>query len=488
MSGFLDSLLEYNTIKVVRVRSKVLGGMHYLFMGAIALYIGGVVFYHEKHYLAFEPPAGLQRVTIQNPCDAVHDADYCTFPTFAGKEAFGQTCYPPKAFRCPHHDYCKDANTPPTGVHGGVNGKLTCRFWDHNSMVWPPAERGAFTMASRASLLHQELIDVQTFHKNGSKVRCENQKDIKCQWYPPIINHTSYEDDDAYMSDLGNFTVRISHSMWAPSFPVNGNSGDMEGWLLKCKPGADCEEDESWMPIKHLPKTGSADELFMRDIFYAATPAGGIGVHGPGLDMEEQSDACPMKCAGEESTYRFMGVVIHAKIIYDNTGTLIEGSKSDAPKYWVKLYTKPSTIFHVEVVQKGSILDRRTIHHLYGPRVVFDVGGKVGQFRFNHVLVQLTTSLAMFTLATTMVDFLMIYVLGDHEKYYEMKYVEYNEHEQHGLLPAKSARREEDLETKGYLDAGYERTEDPLHPPGMTLPPGMQKAKGENQPLLGPKT
>lgn len=42
---------------------------------------------------------------------------------------------------------------------------------------------------------------------------------------------------------------------------------------MKCKAGHDCETSstEAWAPIKHLPATGGADQLFMRDIFYAAT-------------------------------------------------------------------------------------------------------------------------------------------------------------------------------------------------------------------------
>lgn len=473
MNMFLTDMLEYNTIKVVRVRSKLLGSLHYSFMLGIALYITLHVFLSQKHYLAFESPMGLQRVTVQDPCDPLHDDHSCTFPHFSGTKAMGEMCYPPKAFRCSRHDYCKSPATPVQDIHGAVGGKLKCRYWDHNSMVWPPAERGALTIASRASLVHQELVDIH-LQQNGIKKYCDSQEDMKCQWHPPISNHSAYAKQDAYMADLGNFTVRISHSMWAPSFPINGNSADMEGWLMKCKPGQDCDSDpDSWMPIKHLPKTGGADQLFMRDILYAATPADQIGVHGPGLDMDAQSDACPRKCNERSYTYRFMGLVLHANIIYDNTGTLIEGSSATNVKYWIKIMTKPSTIFHVQVVQRGSELHKRTIHHLFGPRIVFDAGGKIGALSFSHVIIQLTTSLAMFAVATTMVDFLMCYLLPRRETYYDLKYTSVEE----DLQPEAA-----DLESK---DSSYQVSTDPLYPPGMDRPPGMQPKKTEEQPLLG---
>jgi len=147
-----------------------------------------------------------------------------------------------------------------------------CRYWDHNSMVWPPAERGAFTIASRASLIQQDLINIRERYKNNKTVPCGAQTNMECQWWPPAIDHKAYAHADAYMADLGNFTIRVSHSTWAPSAAISANSGDMEGELMKCHPGADCNLDASWTGIKKLPKTGGADQLLMRDILYAATP------------------------------------------------------------------------------------------------------------------------------------------------------------------------------------------------------------------------
>merc|ERR1712196_651351 len=168
-------------------------------------------------------------------------------------------------------------------------------------------------------------------------------------------------------------------------------------------------------------------------------------------------------------------------IIYDNTGTIIPGSSSSNIQYRIKIYTKKSTIFHVQVVQRGSELHRRTIHHLYGPRVVFDVGGKVGDFQFNNVIIQVSTSFAMFALATTLVDFLMLYVLPRREQYYRLKYKE----QKVGELSDDEDIEDVESKVEGPA-AAQKRSLDPKFPPGMTPPPGMQPGKpGEQQPLLG---
>lgn len=253
---------------------------------------------------------------------------------------------------------------------------------------------------------------------------------------------------------------------------------------MKCKPGQPCDEDpDNWAPVKHLPATGGADQLFMRDVFYAASPANGYGVHGPGLDMDAESDACPRKCNGKKLTYRNMGVLLHASIQYDNTGTIIAGSSYDDIKYQIKLFTKPSTIFHVEVVQRGAgETHARTIHHLFGPRIMFDAEGKLGGLQWNHVVVQLTTSLAMFAVATTVVDLLMLYVLPNRHEYYGIKYETVGHGDEFGPL-------------EGAYSTGAEAGEGTL-PPGIyrtaaysvvdpELPPGMQPNSPEQAPLLG---
>merc|ERR1711881_669645 len=169
-----------------------------------------------------------------------------------------------------------------------------------------------------------------------------------------------------------------------------------------------------------------------------------------------------------------MGLVLHATIVYDNTGTLIKGSSTNNIKYQYKFFVKPKTKFSVQVVQKGSNPHKRTIHHLFGPRVVFDAGGKLGFFQFNSLVIQLTTSLAMFALATTIVDVLMLYVLPNREKYTTFKYEEIEADARMAMQQAKAGS----MAPVGSVakDGSWPEAD------GLEFPPGMRKRDGLDAP------
>merc|ERR1712146_742687 len=106
-----------------------------------------------------------------------------------------------------------------------------------------------------------------------------------------------------------------------------------------------------------------------------------------------------------------MGMMLHVEITYDNTGLVIPGSSSKNILYTIKVFAKPKTIYEIEVVQRASGSNKRTIHHLFGIRMVFDAGGQVGQFQFTTAMLQLSTSFALFAFATLIVDQLMLRVM-----------------------------------------------------------------------------
>merc|ERR1711924_154205 len=121
------------------------------------------------------------------------------------------------------------------------------------------------------------------------------------------------------------------------------------------------------------------------------------------------------------------GAILRADIMYDNTGTLIAGSSSSRMRYQIKVFVKPKTTFYSQVVQRGSGKQgrtQRTVHQLFGPRIVFQVGGKLGEFQLNNMLVQLLTLLAVFAVTTIIVDLLMISALPRQQVYRQLKYDE----------------------------------------------------------------
>jgi len=653
-----DWVSEYSTPMNAVVKNPCLGVLHVTCKIIIVFYIAIYAMYMQKKYLDFEEPLGLQRSVVEDPCTPLHRSGLCAIPPKEGTPCMNGMCFPPHSFRCDTHHYCAQKDTPDANITGETKGALPCRFWDHNSIVSPPAEAGAFTIASRASLINQRMIDLEKLHaasqdlvvptspptsnpgakkpppkalkkpkatppkalkkpkakatppptskptkavtkatllppakpttpaacilpkgkKEGGKDAvfcknlnemitkaikakspldwyadycppstaltcpvscnkachnagnedvkipkegaakfleegddfieddndeddfeeadddedfkeydgegfsdhgvarrllqvhedglrgamgqslqadrsfeamdgwvedtsnrgggdtgardvkkerttmhkskyplCDNQKDPMCQWYPPTRLMEAQKDWKSglhsYIADYENFTVKVSHSMWGPNANIRMNSADMEGYLMKCKPGADCTQDESWETYKKLPKNGKADHILVSDILHAITPSTGQGVHGPGLKLDDISDACPDKCHGLDLTYRFMGFISTANIDYDNTGLNIEGSSADLVKYTIKMFHLPRSIASIQVVQRGSNegygANHRTIHALNGLRVVFMAGGKLGWFDLQNFVLVLVSMVGLLALASIVVDWFM---------------------------------------------------------------------------------
>jgi hypothetical protein len=450
---------------------------------AILVYIIVYVFIMQKHYLLIETPQGFQRVNVEDPCIPLSADTACTYPHLSGTPALDRTCYLPSAFRCPHHAYCATSDTPKKDINTEEGGKMPCRYWDHNSMVFPPSEKGALTLATRAIIVNQELTNTSTIPKTGAgsgsagvkkPQTCQDQDEMECQWYP-LSNKNKYTGG-AYMADVGNFTVNLQHSFWSPTLPVQGNSEDISGQMMKCKAGKNCDNDpDHWEVIRELPK-GNTDSsrMTLRDILYAVTPGTLKGVAGPGIDLDDMSDACPEKCGGKLSTYRFMGMMLHVELTYDNTGLVIPGSSGDDIKYTVKVFAKPKTIYDIEVVQRASDSNQRTIHHLFGVRMVFDAGGQVGQFQFTTAMLQLSTSFALFAFATILVDKTMLWILPclGLNKDSAGRSLDYEQ--------AKYATWPPSAEEVAELEKAYQAQQGGVVG-GPERPPGMQ---AERQPLL----
>merc|ERR1711924_476480 len=117
-----------------------------------------------------------------------------------------------------------------------------------------------------------------------------------------------------------------------------------------------------------------------------------------------------------------MGFMVTAEILYDNTGTIISTSSFSKPKYQIRFKRSPLSYYNIQVVNKGVQRTRREIIDLNGIRFLFTATGKLGQMDWNYLLLYLSTSFAMFAVTTTIVDFLMLYVLPNSDQYEMWKF------------------------------------------------------------------
>ena len=140
------------------------------------------------------------------------------------------------------------------------------------------------------------------------------------------------------------------------------------------------------------------------------------------------SDACPDKCDSRNSTYMYVGVMMTLTIMYDNTGLIIGESDNEwgigfgDTKYQLRVTTEESTTFNVQVTQHSGVNSNRTIHHIHGLRYLVSQTGNVGDFDYNTLMLQATTSVALVAVSTSLVDVLMQYFLPDSDKYKSKKY------------------------------------------------------------------
>lgn len=199
---------------------------------------------------------------------------------------------------------------------------------------------------------------------------------------------------------------------------------------MKCKAGIKCSptgSSDDYEKLKHFPADGQVDIMTVQDLLDAAGPVH-VTQNKTGLDLDELSDACPDKCSGYNSTYRYVGVMLTLTLLYDNTGLLIGDSDNDwgiglgDTKYQIRVTTEESTTFNVQVTQHNGVNTNRTIHHIHGLRFLVTQTGNVGDWDFNTILLQATTSVAILAFATVIVDVLLQHFLPDSDRYRKHKF------------------------------------------------------------------
>lgn len=121
-----------------------------------------------------------------------------------------------------------------------------------------------------------------------------------------------------------------------------------------------------------------------------------------------------------KADYRSFGAVILLSVTYDNIDNYFS---RDPP---IKYYYRPQLITSVDDYEIDSIYthypDSRTVLFKKGIRIMGVIAGQVGSFRFQTLLIQLTTSLALMKLATTAVDLIAINLLPERVRYKKAKY------------------------------------------------------------------
>ena len=120
-------------------------------------------------------------------------------------------------------------------------------------------------------------------------------------------------------------------------------------------------------------------------------------------------------------SWRYKGVVITQEMTYDNTGLIIKGSSWTSPRFHIRWFASYTSTFGDEVpyAQAGN---ERLVNHMYGLRLVTMTKGHFGMATLHAVILQLTTSVAMLLLSTTIMDIVLTRFMVNREYYKFVKY------------------------------------------------------------------
>jgi hypothetical protein len=334
-------------------------------------------------------------------------------------------------FMCDKLPYCLPAAGTASSLAGG---QQSCIYSDHNTVTWPPSEKNSLTLATRMTYYSQ------TLKKGGANgTACAPTGDAlpqtawDCQYEPSV---SSGDGKSAYVADIGNFTMQLSHTMSAIWLPISATGMEMKGYLMRCKEGQPCAYENFERYKEFIPNAlnHGTVEMAVRELLHATVPMDRTGVSADvaGLDLDATSDACPTRCVDKATgkhvlnSLRWMGSVMLVEIQYDNTGLLIPESSADNIMFNMYVWPIKGSVFHIEVpfVQQGHA---REIHSMHGLRFVTMIKGKLGLFSWATLMLQLSTSVAMIFVSTTIVDMILTKLMTNREYYKFVKYADAEE-------------------------------------------------------------
>ncbi|ELR15132.1 purinergic receptor, putative [Acanthamoeba castellanii str. Neff] len=313
-----DALLAYSTVKIVRIQDRRVGLVHYAFLLGIVGYIVGFTILFQQRYLLLQRPVGAVRVSLQSP------------------QTRGQVPMAPTAL-----PYCLQAQNE---THGFPNRE--CLYWDENLL----STSGGYSDGRTSMTTSPSPQFVST------RVTQTNQVLPNCSLEKPTCTYVDVNSTEHFVADIGNFTVMVDHSIYAPKVGVLANSRELPGGLL------------------------DVDGHTVRD-------------HAEG-------DSVGVRASSNRSrSLRDDGLVVLVFITYSNTHTYSTGSI----RYQYSLRMVENTKFKAVQPIYTKNIENRVIWNRHGIRFIFLQTGELGAFDF--------ATLLLSAVATLVVDVFALHLL-----------------------------------------------------------------------------
>lgn len=361
-----DKLLAYETLKVVMIEDKILGGLHWFLTLVIAGYVGCYVFLYDKGYLNYEDVLGVVRMAVQSP----------------------------SAYNMTDDLYCTNSGLTDPAVN-----PRKCEVWSKYTLSATEDLSKSFflatgveytTMTRDCSEFYDPILEYRT---------CDN---------PWTVNESSHLK--TFITEVEKFTVTVTHNAFGPqhaksespdSFYFKGNSITMDGSFVS-----------SDLSTEPLP-IGVADTFSLGTLLASVN-----NVPAVSLDSVCTDHTCK---GNPSSTFRALGLVLIMEIEYSNDYGIVSPNPM---RYKVSVLRLPDAVHSitslVNVVEGAQ--QQRTVQTISGIRIDIVQTGQVGKLNFATILNVGVGSLMLLKIAVVLVDLVATRVLKNRKAYTTMKY------------------------------------------------------------------
>ena len=321
-----------------------------------------------------------------------------------------------------HSDHCFDAYV--LNTISGANTTLEeckARGAAASTRVWTPRGMETQDIVCKSTATESKLgqcsgTGAAAAHCNGGvtaaecEARCGANRyqggcvDDKVDDPVPAPNRTNcWHQHNYYVGSVERYTLQLAHDVVVPGAPsLAANSGEMEGTLLACDgtlvtPG----------------QTRERQDFFTVGALLAAATHGGTGACGVDLDALSLNP-------GSTKSARYDGIELLISIKLANTRPWV-GQVDASYQYSVEaVYGSKSKVS--QTIWTGNSTDTRTIRDAHGLRFNVVFTGEMGAPDTMTLLLQLTTSIALLALATTITDQVAITFMPRKSEYRSAKY------------------------------------------------------------------
>jgi hypothetical protein len=385
----LPNPFPYETDRQVAIRDRRLGFVAFAAKLAIFGYVLYTVVFNQL-YLTSGKVHGAARMSLKRPSSAYRWqgglAPYCLGTTAADLNVSGRGA----------HFWISSTNA--TYAYAGSNGlglatpQYPCQFLDALMATPAPPEGAAVFLPTR-------IISIQ--ERATPAASCATQGHSNCEW--SVVNQST-----ALIADVEMFTLQLSHSVTADGSGLAREGSEMRGGLL----GADGSFLDPCAAYADFPAGCpsyiAVGSMGVRDIVSLRTllRAGGVQT------LDQAAGQTPTFAV---QTSRYAGVVMVLTLSYTNYylpggGVPFGTGSMDASvvEYGLQAQVIPETEFKEEAVfTPGSAFPSptRTTYNRHGVRIIVVMSGRLGVFSLQSLLINLTVSLGLLSLATVITDF-----------------------------------------------------------------------------------